>query len=58
MIFDNGEIDAAAPEKPRDTPGFSEIAADAWIGIVAISTPSNGSSTGGQTTSVERAYRL
>ena len=32
MIFDNGEIDAAAPEKPRDAPGFSKIAADAWIG--------------------------
>ena len=31
MVFDNGEIDAAALEKPRDAPGFPQIAADARI---------------------------
>ena len=58
MIFDNGEIDAATPQQLGDAPGFPEVAADSGSGIVAISTPSNGSSTGGQTTSVVRAYRL
>ena len=32
MIFDNRKVDAAAPEKPRDAPGFPKIAANAWIG--------------------------
>ena len=32
MIFDNGEIDAAAPQQLRDAPRFSEIAADSGIG--------------------------
>ena len=32
VIFDDRKVDAAAPEKPRDAPGFAKIAANAWIG--------------------------
>ena len=32
MIFDNGEIDAAAPQQLGDAPRFPEIAADSGIG--------------------------
>ena len=32
MIFDNRKVDAAAPEKPCNAPGFSEIAANPRIG--------------------------
>ena len=32
MIFDDREIDAAAPQQLGDTPGFAEIAADSGIG--------------------------